>query len=89
MVLISSLIAHNVTKFFPNLNKHLLSKIVYMDIPTIYACNHCVNNWGLDLCACGSGETPEECDGEFEECGRPMQNLDLNQPHVRGNGSWM
>lgn len=32
-------------------------------------CNHCINHWGLDLCACGSGEVPEECDGGFTECG--------------------
>jgi hypothetical protein len=29
-----------------------------------YNCNHCVNHWGIDLCLCGSGESPEEC-----ECG--------------------
>lgn len=40
-----------------------------------YNCNHCVNHWGVDLCACGSGEKPEECDGEFPECGTPMQTL--------------
>ena len=33
-----------------------------------YCCNHCVNHWGLDLCACGSGEPVGECDGEFDEC---------------------
>ena len=33
------------------------------------SCNHCVNHWGLDLCACGNGEDPEECDGGFAECG--------------------
>ena len=34
-------------------------------------CNHCVNHWGMDLCACGSGEKPEECQEGFKECGRP------------------
>lgn len=43
------------------------------------SCNHCVNNWGVDLCACGSGEKPDECDNELEMCGTPMQTLDL--PH--------
>lgn len=38
-------------------------------------CNHCVNNWGVDLCACGSGETPEECDNDLEMCGTPMQQM--------------
>lgn len=44
-----------------------------------FSCNHCINNWGVDLCACGSGETPEECDNGLEMCGTPMQTLeDLN-----------
>lgn len=40
-------------------------------------CNHCVNHWGVDLCACGSGETVGECDGDFEECKNkiPAQTL--------------
>ena len=29
-----------------------------------YACNHCVNHWGIDLCECGSGCKVGEC-----ECG--------------------
>lgn len=33
------------------------------------SCNHCVNHWGLDLCACGSGEDPEACEEGFLECG--------------------
>lgn len=39
-------------------------------------CNHCVNHWGLDLCACGSGLPPDECDNGFEECGKPFQSFD-------------
>ena len=31
-------------------------------------CNHCVNHWGVDLCACGSGEPVGECSGELAEC---------------------
>lgn len=38
-----------------------------------YCCNHCVNHYGLDLCACGSGEPYETCDGGTEYCGKPMQ----------------
>lgn len=46
---------------------------------TYSGCNHCVNNWGVDLCACGSGESPEECDNELEMCGTPMQTLEQPQ----------
>ena len=43
---------------------------------TVYSnCNHCVNNWGIDLCACGSGETPDKCENDHEVCGTPMQTL--------------
>ena len=39
-------------------------------------CNHCVNHWGLDLCACGSGEKTGECaEGRFE-CGDSSQHLE-------------
>jgi len=27
-----------------------------------YACDHCVNHYGLDLCSCGSGLVPNKCD---------------------------
>jgi len=43
-----------------------------------YGCNHCQNNWGLDLCACGSGESIEECDLECSNCGQPSQFVDFN-----------
>lgn len=46
---------------------------------TYVHCNHCVNNWGVDLCACGSGESPEDCDNELAECGQPMQVLEQRQ----------
>jgi hypothetical protein len=47
------------------------------DIVSEYgSCNYCVNNWGTDLCACGSGEKVDECDGEFSECGEPMQSIE-------------
>ena len=38
-----------------------------------YSCNHCVNHWGVDLCACGSGKSPEKCKEGFSMCGKPMQ----------------
>lgn len=40
-----------------------------------YGCNHCVNHYGLDLCSCGSGESPNECKGGYSECGTPYQTL--------------
>lgn len=41
-----------------------------------YSCNHCVNRWGIDLCACGSGEKVGECNEGLKECGKPMQSID-------------
>lgn len=39
-------------------------------------CNHCVNHWGVDLCVCGSGEKPEECQETFARCGNPYQDIE-------------
>lgn len=41
----------------------------------VFACNHCVNHYGLNLCACGSGESPDECSFGDKVCGLPMQSL--------------
>lgn len=38
-------------------------------------CNHCVNHWGLDLCACGSGEYVDECQENTAYCGQPESLL--------------
>ena len=46
----------------------------------VVCCDHCVNHYGMDLCACGSGETPSRCKGGFDCCGKPMQ--------VFGNRDW-
>lgn len=45
---------------------------------TSFHCNHCVNHYGLDLCACGSGEPTLECTAGFKECGKPYQTLGEN-----------
>lgn len=54
--------------FFPELPSEFFS-VLDQFVGEYSHCNHCVNHWGLDLCACGSGEDPEECDGGFAECG--------------------
>lgn len=38
----------------------------------LWYCNHCVNNWGIDLCGCGSGEPIGKC----EECGFPEMEME-------------
>lgn len=39
-------------------------------------CDHCVNYWGIDLCACGSGAPFEVCDEAHKMCRTPMQDID-------------
>lgn len=58
----------NAPCFFPELPSEFF-EIMRGFIGEYSHCNHCVNHWGLDLCACGSGEDPEECEGGFAECG--------------------
>lgn len=50
-------------------------------------CNHCVNHWGLDICACGSGEKVGECDGEFECCNTPSQDIETCRPCFKAEDS--
>ena len=40
-----------------------------------YSCNHCVNHWGIDLCSCGSGLSPNKCKENNSDCGEPSQIL--------------
>lgn len=58
----------NLKKFFPGLDLRKIHRI-----KDCFACNHCVNHFGLDLCGCGSGEPFGQCDNEFDECELPMQ----------------
>ncbi len=44
-------------------------------------CDHCVNHYGIDLSACGSGEPPGECDGGFDVCGTPSQSIEQGDNH--------
>ena len=53
----------------------LLFHRVVSNYKTLIHGNHCVNHYGLDLCACGSGESPEECTAGFDECGNPYETL--------------
>lgn len=55
--------------------------------PDRYNCNHCVNKWGLDLCACGSGEPFKNCDFNSNVCGRPAQEVG-GRTHVRGSNAF-
>lgn len=47
-------------------------------------CDSCVNKWSVEMCACGSGEPYNECEGGFEMCGTPMQII-RERTHVRAN----
>ena len=57
------------------LYEEMKEKYQFVEAFHFTSCNHCVNNWGLDLCACGSGEIVGECYGGFSECNTPMQML--------------
>lgn len=58
------------------------------DIQEYFQCNYCVNGWGLDLCACGSGEKMDECDNEHDCCGEPSQDIEEGQTNYTSNNSW-
>lgn len=55
------------------------------ELDKTFACNHCVNHYGLDLCACGSGMAPEKCDQGFDVCGKPMQSIEDGYVSVRAS----
>lgn len=56
-----------------NLDKFGIDLSESEELQETYCCNHCVNHYGLDLCGCGSGEAPEECEGGYSECGNPRE----------------
>lgn len=70
----------NLARFFPQLDLAAVSQL-----PTTFSCNHCINHYGLDLCACGSGEPYETCDGGDDCCGIPMQSLEKGYTCVRAD----
>ena len=62
--------AKNLKKYFPDIDLRKIKRY-----KTTFACNHCVNHYGLDLCGCGSGEDFGKCDNDFPECKTPMQKI--------------
>lgn len=72
--------ARNLRKFFPNIDLRKLEQF-----PETFACNHCVNHYGLDLCGCGSGKPFGKCDNGFEACAVPMQ---VAGAYMRVPGGW-
>ena len=52
-------------------------------------CNHCVNNWGTDLCGCGSGEPFGKCDNGLPECRMPSQSIEGSRQCAKAGGAWL
>ena len=63
----------NFFKSFPKIDQGIFEESINKVLMNSFSnCNHCANNWGLDICACGSGESPETCQEGFDVCGQPM-----------------
>ncbi len=59
-------------------------------LPDMGSCNYCVNHWGIDLCACGSGEHYQKCrEGHKGYCGRPMQSIEEGYRNVPAGDAWI
>ena len=61
----------NLKKFFPMVDLRGCVRVG----KTNYCCDYCVNHYGVDLCACGSGEHYNHCKNGFSVCGKPMQKV--------------
>lgn len=59
-------------EYFPGID---LRNYRNMRMPNMSTCNYCVNHYGLDLCACGSGKPFTRCSDGYSVCGKPMQVL--------------
>ena len=73
--------------YFQEKNQHMFFPDLDLDkIPSqeTFACNHCVNRWGLDLCGCGSGETVNECD-----CGLGFPYQTVGEENYRCTSAWI
>lgn len=44
----------------------------------LWACDHCVNHYGIDVCGCGSGQPVGKCKNNYEHCRakQPSQNIE-------------
>ena len=62
--------AENLRKFFPTLDLRKMDE----EQETIM-CDHCINNYGLDLCGCGSGKEYGKCDNGYDSCHMPYQQF--------------
>ena len=51
-----------------------IASILHVSSPEFGNCNYCVNNWGVDLCGCGSGEEFGKCKEGYKACERPAQD---------------
>lgn len=64
----------NAAMFFTAMHPSRFFTLANKLSPQFYTCNHCANNWGLDLCRCGSGEFFWDCHNE-EGCGVPSEDM--------------
>jgi len=77
-----SVLKKNRKRFLPGLDLRKLRRL-----KDSYACNHCGNHFGLDICACGSGMPTTACEEGFPCCGEPSQEL-LGRTCFKDEGAW-
>lgn len=65
-------------------NEHFTDLKIPEGEPDYIHCDYCINNFGLNLCACGSGEEYDECDNGYDECGKPM----MTYGEIKPRGAW-
>lgn len=44
-----------------NLDKFGIDLTGVEELQRTWCCNHCANHYGIDICSCGSGESPDSC----------------------------
>lgn len=59
------------------------------DAMRVGSCDYCVNNWGTDLCGCGSGEKFGDCEEGHSECGRPAQSIEEAVSSCYCDSGWL